>query len=217
MIDYKNRLDTFIASFCPDETGDLRLLEEYAVENFVPIIKRGSRAVLRTFLQSKRPSVILEIGTAIGFSAILMANELDFCRIATIEGYPPRIELARQNIEKYDRRKQISLLEGDAIDILKQLASEKESEFDFVFLDAAKAQYIVMLPDIIKLMKKGAVLFADNVLQDSCIMESRFAIEKRDRTIHSRMREYLYEVTHNESLNSSIIPVDDGVAVSIKL
>ena len=105
------------------------------------------------------------------------------------------------------------MLEGDATEILKNLAGP----YDFIFMDAAKGQYINFLPDILKLMPVGGVLISDNVLQDGDVMESRFAVTRRDRTIHSRMREYLYELKHNEQLCTDILPVGDGVTVSVKI
>lgn len=213
MIDYKERLDVFIASFCQDETEELFEIEEEAIKNSVPIIKRGARNTLRNILEMKRPAKILEIGTAIGFSAILMAKEVKNCQITTIENYEPRIKEARNNFSKYEYSDRIQLIEGDAVKIL----SGMEDKFDFVFLDMAKAQYIRLLPDIVRLLHKDGVLFADNILQDNWILESHFAVERRDRTIHSRMREYLYEITHHPQLKSSIIPVDDGVALSVKI
>lgn len=213
MIEYKERLDVFIASFCQDETEELFEIEETAIKNSVPIIKRGARNTLRNILAMKRPEKILEIGTAIGFSAILMAKEVKDCQIITIENYEPRIKEAGNNFSKYGYSDRIHLIEGDAVKIL----SNMEDKFDFIFLDVAKAQYIRLLPDIVRILHKGGVLFADNILQDNWILESHFAVERRDRTIHSRMREYLYEITHHSQLKSSIIPVDDGVALSVKI
>lgn len=213
MIEYKERLDIFIASFCQDEVEELFEMEEYAVKNSVPIIKRAARNTLRNILAIKQPEKILEIGTAIGFSAVLMAKEIKNCQIITIENYEPRIKEARNNFSKYGYSDRIQLIEGDSINIL----SDIKDRFDFVFLDAAKAQYIRLLPDIVRVLDKGGILFADNILQDTWILESHFAVERRDRTIHSRMREYLYEITHHSQLKSSIIPVDDGVALSVKI
>ena len=103
-------------------------------------------------------------------------------------------------------------MEGDALEILKGL----EGKYDFIFMDAAKAQYINYMPEVLRLLEKGGVLISDNVLQDGDIIESRFAVERRNRTIHSRMREYLYRLKHEEQLLTSIIPLGDGVAISTK-
>lgn len=212
MVDYKKRLDVFIASLCQDEIGELLYLEEKAEKNKVPIIKRGARNVLRSFLAMKRPEKILEIGTAIGFSTILMLKELERASVTTIENYPPRYEEAYEHFTHFGYLDRIRLIKGDAVELLSNL----DEKFDFIFLDAAKAQYVTMLPDLIRVLKQGGLIFADNILQDNSIMESRYAVERRDRTIHSRMREYLYEITHHPNLKSSILPVDDGIAVSVK-
>lgn len=213
MINYKERLDVFTASLSQDEIGELSYIEETADRDRIPIIKIGARAVFRTVLAMKHPKKILEIGTAIGFSAILTAKELPEAKIVTIENYSPRYEEAIKNFHTYGYQDRITLLKGDAMELL----SKMDDSYDFIFLDAAKGQYITMLPDIVRLLDKGAVLFTDNVLQDGTVMESRFAVERRDRTIHSRMREFLYEITHHDKLKSCLVPVDDGIAISVKL
>ena len=133
-------------------------------------------------------------------------------RITTIEKYEKRIPIARENFSRAAVADRITLLEGDALEIMKSL----EEPFDFIFMDAAKGQYIHYLPEAIRLLAPEGVLMSDNVLQDGDVIESRFAVERRNRTIHSRMREYLYELKHNERLQTSILPLGDGVALSIK-
>lgn len=156
---------------------------------------------------------ILEVGTAVGFSALLMSeNAPDGCEITTIENYEKRIPIARENFRRAGRESQITLIEGDAFEVMKDLAGC----YDFIFMDAAKGQYIHYLPEVMRLLKEGGTLVSDNVLQDGDIIESRFAVERRNRTIHSRMREYLYELKHHEMLVTSILPLGDGVAVSVK-
>ena len=132
--------------------------------------------------------------------------------IITIEKYEPRIPVARRHFEEAGLSDCITLLEGDAGEILKKL----EGPFDFIFMDAAKGQYIHWLPDILRLLSANGVLFSDNVLQDGDIIESRFAVERRNRTIHARMREYLYTLTHMPELQTSVVPIGDGVALSVK-
>ena len=136
----------------------------------------------------------------------------DGAHITTIENYPPRIEKALQNIERAGAADKITLLKGDAGEILKSL----EGHYDFIFMDAAKAQYIVILPEILRLLKPGAVLITDNVLQEGEIIEPRFGVTRRNRTIYKRMREYLYVLKNHEELETSIIPLGDGVTLSIK-
>ena len=134
------------------------------------------------------------------------------CKITTIENYDKRIPIARENFKRAGKESDITLLEGDALEVMKGLACP----YDFVFMDAAKGQYINFLPDILRLMKPGALLVSDNVLQEGDIIESHYAVTRRNRTIHKRMREYLYELTHNDSLTTSVLPIGDGVTISIK-
>ena len=137
----------------------------------------------------------------------------DGTKITTIEKYEKRIPVAKENFIKYDKNNKITLLEGDATDILRTLAPG----YDFIFMDAAKGQYINFLPDCLRILNKGGLLVSDNVLQDGDIIESRFAVTRRDRTIHARMRDYLYELKHNDALNTVILTVGDGMTLSVKL
>ena len=160
-----------------------------------------------------QPKQILEVGTAIGFSALFMSEYApDDCHITTIEKYEKRIPLARENFRKSGREHRFTLLEGDAAAILPTLTGQ----FDLIFMDAAKGQYLHFLPDVLRLLAQGGILISDNVMQDGDIIESRFAVTRRNRTIHARMREYLYELKHNEALETVILTVGDGAAVSVK-
>ena len=210
----QDRISTFINSFDTGNTPFLNELEKYALETNVPIIRPQMQSFLKLLLAIKQPKQILEVGTAIGFSALLMSEYgSENCRITTIEKYEKRIPLAKENFKKAGKEEQIVLLEGDAVEILKEL----DGFYDFIFMDAAKGQYIHFLPDILKLMPIGGLLISDNVLQDGDVLESRYAVTRRDRTIHSRMREYLYALKHNEQLRTDILPIGDGVTVSVKL
>ena len=210
----QDRISTFINSFDTGNTPFLNELEKYALETNVPIIRPQMQSFLKLLLAIKQPKQILEVGTAIGFSALLMSEYgPENCSIATIEKYEKRIPLAKENFKKAGKEEQIVLLEGDAVEILKEL----DGFYDFIFMDAAKGQYIHFLPDILKLMPIGGLLISDNVLQDGDVLESRYAVTRRDRTIHSRMREYLYALKHNEQLRTDILPIGDGVTVSVKL
>lgn len=210
----EERISTFINSFDTGNTPFLNELEEYALKTNVPIIRPQMQSFLKLLLALKQPKQILEVGTAIGFSALLMSEYgPKECQITTIEKYEKRIPLAKENFKKAGREEQITLLEGDATEILKEL----DGPFDFIFMDAAKGQYINFLPDILRLLPVGGVLVSDNVLQDGDVMESRYAVCRRDRTIHTRMREYLYELKHHEQLQTDILPVGDGVTVSVKI
>lgn len=210
----EERMSVFINSFDPGNTPFLNELEKYALETNVPIIRPQMQSLLKLLLAIKKPKRILEVGTAIGFSALLMSEygPAD-AEITTIEKYEKRIPLAKENFKKAGKDAQIILLEGDATEILKGLIGP----YDFIFMDAAKGQYIHFLPDILKLMPEGGLLISDNVLQDGDALESRYAVTRRNRTIHTRMRDYLYELKHNEQLRTDILPVGDGVTVSVKL
>ncbi len=210
----EERISTFINSFDTGNTPFLNELEQFAIKTNVPVIRPQMQSFLKLLLAMKQPKRVLEVGTAIGFSALLMSEYgPEDCKITTIEKYEKRIPLARENFKKAGKEESITLLEGDAAEILKELTDP----FDFIFMDAAKGQYIHFLPDILKLLSPGGILVSDNVLQDGDVMESRFAVCRRDRTIHSRMREYLYELKHNQQLCTDILPVGDGVTVSVKL
>ena len=178
------RISTFIHSLDTGNTPFLTELERYAKETNVPVIRPQMQSFLKVLLAMQQPKQILEVGTAIGFSALLMAEygPAD-CHITTIEKYEKRIPLARENFKKAGREDRITLLEGDATEILKEL----EGPYDLIFMDAAKGQYIHFLPDILKLMPEGGVLLSDNVLQDGDVCESRFAVTRRNRTIHARI------------------------------
>ena len=203
---YIHSLDQGHGAFCDRIVKDARA-------GRVPIIRKEMASFLQAMVAAKQPEHILEVGTAVGYSAILMAQVMpEGTDILTIEKYEPRIPVARRHCEEAGLSDRITLLEGDAGEILKKL----EGPFDFIFMDAAKGQYIHWLPDILRLLSANGVLFSDNVLQDGDIIESRFAVERRNRTIHARMREYLYTLTHMPELQTSVVPIGDGVALSVK-
>lgn len=206
------RFATYINSLENGNKEYLDELEVYAKKTDVPIVRKEMQSLLKTLLVMSKPKQILEVGTAIGFSALLMAEAAPMAHITTIEKYEKRIPLAKANFEKYGKSEQITLLEGDATEILAELTGT----YDFIFMDAAKGQYIHFLPDVLRLLSEGGVLVSDNILQDGDIIESRFAITKRNRTIHARMREYLYTLKHHEQLETTILPLGDGVALSVK-
>ncbi|GFI43713.1 putative O-methyltransferase [Lachnospiraceae bacterium] len=207
------RIVTFIHSLETPENMILEEIEQEAIDAHVPIIRKETQSFLKVVLMMKQPSQILEIGTAIGFSAILMSEYMpEDGRITTIEKYEKRIPTARENFRRAGKEGQITLIEGDALEVMGAL----EGTYDFIFMDAAKGQYIHYLPDVLRLLSDGGVLMSDNVLQDGDVIESRFAVERRNRTIHSRMREYLYELKHHRQLITSILPLGDGIALSVK-
>ena len=207
------RLVTYINSLDTGNTTLLDTIEKEALDTYVPIIRKEMQGFLKLLLAVKKPVRILEVGTAVGFSAILMAEYNPVpCTITTIENYDKRIPIARENFKRAGKEEQITLLEGDATEILKEL----EEPYDFIFMDAAKGQYIHFMPDILRLLKPDGILVSDNVLQDGDIIESHFIVTRRNRTIHKRMREYLYALTHSDELTTSVLPIGDGVTVSVK-
>ena len=206
LVDYLHSLET-------ENSEILEQIEQEALNDGVPIIRKEMQSFLKVLLRIKKPLRILEVGAAVGFSAILMSEYVpEDCRITTIENYEKRIPIARNNFKRAGKEAQITLIEGDAMEVLKTL----EGPYDFVFMDAAKGQYIAYLPEVLRILSPEGILVSDNVLQNGEIIESRFVVERRDRTIHSRMREYLYTLKHHEALETSIIPLGDGVALSIK-
>ena len=210
----EERIATFIHSLDEGNTPFLDELEWYALEKGVPVIRPQVQSLLKLLLAAKKPAAILEVGTAIGFSALLMSEYgPKDCRITTIEKYEKRILEARENFKRANAGERITLLEGDAFELLGKLAGP----YDLIFMDAAKGQYIHFLPDVLRLLAAGGLLVSDNVLQDGEILESRYAVTRRNRTIHSRMREYLYELKHNENLETAILQIGDGAAVSVKM
>ena len=207
------RIRDYILSLEPDLDPVLSQIEETALAGQIPIIRKETGALLKTLVAAVRPRQILEIGCAVGYSALLMAGVMpETAHITTIEKYEKRIPAAKENFRRAGMEKTITLLEGDAGEILAGLSGS----FDFIFMDAAKGQYIRWLSDLLRLLAPGGRLMSDNVLQEGTIAQSRYAVERRERTIHERMREYLYALTHSEELETSVLTVGDGVALSVK-
>ena len=203
----------YIRSLMKEEKNDLSKIEAEARVNHVPIVKPETKELLRTLVLLKKPMKILEVGAAVGFSSLYMNRyQPEGGTIITIERNEKRIKKAKENIKNQGKEDQITLLEGDAIEILKEL----DGKYDLIFVDAAKGQYIHFLPDVLRLLAPDGLLFSDNVLQDGDVLESRFAVTRRNRTIHSRMREYLTMLTHTPELTTSVIPIGDGVSLTMK-
>lgn len=209
----EERMVTYIRSLEVPESAVIEAIEQEALRDRVPIIRKEMQSFLKVLLMIKRPMRILEVGAAVGFSSILMSEYMpEGGHITTIENYDKRIPIARANFKRAGKEEQIDLIEGDALEVMHGL----EGPYDLIFVDAAKGQYIHYLPEVMRLLGTDGVLVSDNVLQEGDIIESRFAVERRNRTIHSRMREYLYELKHHDQLQTSIIPLGDGVALSVK-
>lgn len=207
------RVSVFIRSMMPERDENLTEIREEALSEGVPIIRPETEALLSFFMETRRPETVLEVGTAVGYSALVMLRALpESATVTTVENYPPRIEKARENIRKAGAEARIRLIAEDASKVLRELSGP----YDFIFMDAAKAQYITWLPDVKRLLGPGGVLFSDNVFSDGDIFESHYAVDRRDRTIHKRMREYLYAICHDPELRTSIVNVGDGVALTVK-
>lgn len=208
------RMAVFIDSLDRGNTALLDGIERAALEERIPIIRRSMQSLLKFLLALRRPENILEVGTAVGFSALLMSEYgPKGCRITTIEKDQGRLAAARENFRLAGREEQITLLEGDALEILQDL----ESSYDMIFMDAAKGQYLHFFPEVMGLLAPGGLLVSDNVLQDGDIIQSRYAVTRRNRTIHARMREYLYQLKHHPAMETVILPVGDGAALSVKV
>ncbi|MBD9055835.1 MAG: O-methyltransferase [Eubacterium ventriosum] len=208
------RIVTYMHSLEKTNNNVLEEIEQQAHIDGVPIIRKEMESFLRVMLTITKPKRILELGTAVGYSAILMSEAIEKdASIITIENYEKRIVQARDNFKKADKEDVITMLEGDAMEIMPSLEGDS---FDFVFMDAAKAQYIHFLPEVMRLMKKGAVLITDNVLQEGDIIQSKYVVRRRDRTIHKRMREYLEVVKNHPELETTIVPIGDGITISVK-
>ena len=210
----ETRIDSFIESLNRPEPEYIEKLAAHARTTHIPVIRPAMMDFVRTMILIHRPMSILEIGCAIGFSALYMREYApDGCMITTIENYAPRIAEARENFARFDTTGQITLLEGDATELIKSLSGP----YDLIFLDGPKGQYVNMYDDIKRLQQTGGLLISDNILQEGDILESRYAVTRRDRTIHSRMREFLYKLTHDDDYSTSVLPVADGATLSVRI
>lgn len=206
VVAYINSLDCGNSEIC-------NTIEKEAIADQVPIIRKEMGNLLKVLISIVAPERILEVGTAVGYSSILMSENMpQGCTITTIENYDKRIPVARNNFKRAGKEDVITLIEGDASEVLKKL----EGPYDFIFMDAAKGQYINYLPDVKRILKKGGLLISDNILQEGELVESRYAVTRRNRTIHTRIREYVYELTHSDDFITSIVPIGDGITLSVK-
>jgi len=215
MVDYE-RFESFLESL-PDDLPEYLLdLELENIRANIPIIRKGSQRLIRFMLELKKPVKVLEVGTATGFSSIFMLEFLDKkAGITTIEKMEERIDKAEETFRNLDKNKQITLIKGDAMEILADLVS-KNKMFDFIFMDAAKGQYINFFENIKKLLVPGGMLITDNMLQEGRLLDSRYTVVRRDRTIHQRMREYVNVLMTDKNFETILLASGDGMAVSIK-
>ena len=193
------RVVAYINSLNCGNSDICNTIEKEAIADEVPIIRKEMGNLLKVLLQLVQPERILEVGTAVGYSSILMSENMPHdCTITTIENYDKRIPVAKNNFKRAGKEDVITLIEGDALEVLKTL----DGPYDFIFMDAAKGQYINYLPDIKRVLRKGGLLIS--------------AVTRRNRTIHARIREYVYELTHSEDFVTSIVPIGDGITLSVK-
>ena len=205
-------VEDYIRNTLKDTEGLLKELEEYAGEHSVPIVHKEVADMLKVLLKVQKPKRILEVGCAIGYSSILFASTLgEDVEIITVERNEKMIEKAKENIKLAGFEKNITILEGDAEERLKEV----EGEFDMIFLDAAKGQYKLFYDMVIDKLKVDGLLISDNILYKGMVAHDDFAV-KRKRTIIKRMRNYLDYICTCDYLNTSLIPIGDGVALSYK-
>ena len=209
------RTATYIDSLAGPNTPFLEELEQSAIADGSPVIRKQTQSLLKFVLEQRKPSSVLEIGAAVGFSAIFMATYAPAgVHIDTIENYEKRIECAKCNIKAAQMENVINLIEGDAQAVIEEL-DRQSKKYDMIFVDAAKAQYISYFPVCKRMMNSGSILVSDNVLFDGDIVQSRFAVRRRDRTIHARMREFLRTLSEDDELVTTILPIGDGMTLSV--
>lgn len=205
-------IEDYIRGLLPKSSDILKEMEEYAELNHVPIIQPEVARFLSFIIKSKEIKNILEVGTAIGYSAITMHNAAGDCRIVTIERDMDMAQKAQEYISKAGLSKSIEIVCGEAD--LKLL--EMDDSFDLIFLDAAKGQYLDFFKHCDRMLKKGGILFADNVLFRGMIATNELLI-RRKITIVKRLRKYLKFMSDNQDYDTSILPLGDGVLVSLKI
>ena len=188
-------------------TGPLKELEDFARKENIPIIPHETVAYFRFLMETMQPKNILEIGTAIGFSALLMAQHSPESKITTIDRNPEMIGFAKANFAKFDNRQQIRLLEGDAVDVLSTLTES----YDFVFMDSAKSKYIVFLPEILKHLEVGGVVVLDDIFQGGDIAKDIMEVRRGQRTIYRGLQRLFEATLDNPSLTASLVPLGDGI------
>ncbi len=212
----QERIDVFLSRYREAPPDYIDKLRTEALAHKVPIIREGTQDVLRFLLRTSKPRRVLEVGTAVGYSALFMKTCLpDTSKITTIEKVPMRLVEAKKNLQRYDIGHTITLVEGDATDVLHQMSQDGE-RFDFIFMDAAKGQYPGFFPDVLDILAEGGTLVSDNIFHEGDVLESRYAVTRRDRTIHKRMRQYLQMLTECESLTTICLPISDGLTISTK-
>lgn len=203
----KEEIVSFMRERQAPVTDALKELEEFARRENIPIIPHETVSFFRLFLQTMQPKSILEIGTAIGFSALLMAEQVPDARITTIDRNEEMIGFAKENFARFDQRNQITLLEGDAVDLLEHI----EQRFDLIFMDSAKSKYIVFLPEVLKRLEVGGVVILDDIFQGGDVARDIMEVRRGQRTIYRGLQRLFDATLDHPSLTASLIPLGDGI------
>ena len=213
---YDERMDTYLQTLSRGLPPFLEDLEASALSERVPLIRKDTQDVIRMLLALHKPERILEVGTAVGYSSLFMAGYLGGTTfIDTIELDTDMADEAEMNFRRFKRDDVITLHRGDASEILEDMAEQGGRSYDLVFIDAAKSQYKVYFSQAMRMVHPGSVIVTDNILESGLVLESHFLVEKRDRTIHDKLREYIYLIKNDERLETAILSVGDGIAVSV--
>ena len=203
----KEEIVSFMRERQAPVTDALKELEEFARRENIPIIPHETVAFFRLFLQTMQPKSILEIGTAIGFSALLMAEQVPDARITTIDRNEEMIGFAKENFARFDQRDQINLLEGDAVDLLEHI----EQRFDLIFMDSAKSKYIVFLPEVLKRLEVGGMVILDDIFQGGDVARDIMEVRRGQRTIYRGLQRLFDATLDHPGLTASLIPLGDGI------
>ena len=203
----KEEIVSFMRERQAPVTDALKELEEFARRENIPIIPHETVAFFRLFLQTMQPKSILEIGTAIGFSALLMAEQVPDAKITTIDRNEEMIGFAKENFARFDQRDQITLLEGDAVDLLEYI----EQRFDLIFMDSAKSKYIVFLPEVLKRLEVGGVVSLDDIVQGGDVARDIMEVRRGQRTIYRGLQRLFDATLDHPGLTASLIPLGDGI------
>ena len=203
-------MEEYIRGLISERSGTLKEIEDFARENGVPIVQKETGVFLEFMTNMKKPKKILELGTAVGFSSILMYESAGTNPdIITIERDEKMIEMAVSNLKRFNLTEKIKIEQGDCLEVLERL----DDKFDLIFMDAGKGHYNHFLPHCLRLLKDDGIIIADNVLFRGMVA-SQELVKRRKITIVKRMRTYLDLVTHDENLITSVIPMGDGIAVT---
>ncbi|GAA0176992.1 O-methyltransferase [Clostridium sediminicola] len=207
-----NFITEYLNTLIEEKDSNLLKLEEYANVNNVPIVQREVANLLKFMVAMKKPKRILELGTAIGYSSILMNNASESVEdIVTIERNENMVKIAQKNIQDAQLDKKIQIIEGDCLEILKTL----NEKFDMIFIDAGKGHYNEFFPYCLDLLNKEGVIISDNVLFRGMVANNDLVI-RRKITIVKRMRKYLMDISKREDLVTTVLPIGDGVAITIR-